>query len=714
MATLVLSTVGSALGGPVGGAIGALIGQSLDQQFLGPAKRGPRLGDLSVQTSSYGTEIPRIYGSMRVAGTVIWATDLVEGEQASGVKGQPDLTYSYSVSLSVALSSRPVASIGRIWADGNLLRGADGDFKVSTTFRFHDGSENQEIDALIGSTEGIANTPAYRGLAYAVFENLELAAFGNRIPFLTFEVFADSDAPQLSSVLADSSGDAIETDSAQPIAGYAAYGASISAALQPLVDCFDLQLFDDGTRLRSPADAAPVTIAADELGSSGDRQKAPKLLREQLSAGTLPTTLRLTYYDTARDYQSGEARAAAGPIGGKEQQVELPAVLSATDAKTLAQQMLARQWCGRDKLTLSLPPARLTLEPGSIVQPEFDPNPWVVDKCTIDGFATIVELTPSWRPSATVAADPGRIVPGVDVIEFPATIALFDVLDPLGAEASRPAVLIAASSASTGWTARPLTVTAAGQSLACQTAVRKSVLGSAVTALGNADPYLLDQINSVDVQLIDEQQWLTSCDDDALADGTNLAVIGSEVVQFGEVVPLGEGRFRLSRLLRGRGGTESAGSDHAAGESFCLLDRSSLASVAIPIWARGSTLTAADQKGSSATLTFEARSVRPLSPVNLATSFDSSGNLELAWTRRSRAGFAWIDEVDVPIGEAREQYAVSLAGSDSSLDLTCDTSNLTLSAADVRMLGSGQVTIQVRQVGDLAASLPAQISFQAA
>src|SRR5438552_3839573 len=117
MATLVLSTVGTALGGPVGGAIGALIGQSIDQQLLGPATRGPRLGDLNVQTSSYGTQIPRIYGVMRAAGTVIWATDLVESSQTTGAKGQPDTIYSYSVSIAVALSSRRVAAIKRIWAD---------------------------------------------------------------------------------------------------------------------------------------------------------------------------------------------------------------------------------------------------------------------------------------------------------------------------------------------------------------------------------------------------------------------------------------------------------------------------------------------------------------------------------------------------------------------------------------------------------------------
>ena len=61
MTTLALSSIGTALGGPIGGAIGSLIGQSIDRQLFGPGPRhGPRLGDLSVQTSTYGSQIPRI------------------------------------------------------------------------------------------------------------------------------------------------------------------------------------------------------------------------------------------------------------------------------------------------------------------------------------------------------------------------------------------------------------------------------------------------------------------------------------------------------------------------------------------------------------------------------------------------------------------------------------------------------------------------------
>src|SRR3546814_15845061 len=109
---------------------------------------------------------------MRGAGSVIWATDLIERRsKRGGGKGRPSTTeYSYAVSRAVALSSRPIRSIGRIWADGNLLRGTSGSFRERCTFRWYDGSEDQAADPLIASALGIASASAFRGLAYVVFE----------------------------------------------------------------------------------------------------------------------------------------------------------------------------------------------------------------------------------------------------------------------------------------------------------------------------------------------------------------------------------------------------------------------------------------------------------------------------------------------------------------------------------------------------------------
>src|SRR3954470_15556630 len=36
-------------------------------------------------------------------------------------------------------------------------------------------------------------------------------------------------------------------------------------------------------------------------------------------------------------------------------------------------------------------------------------------------------------------------------------------------------------------------------------------------------------------------EWLTSCDDDAMSAGSNLALIGRELIQFTDVTPLGGG-----------------------------------------------------------------------------------------------------------------------------------------------------------------------------
>ena len=55
--------------------------------------------------------------------------------------------------------------------------------------RVHLGDEDQAPDPFIAAKTGAANTPAYRGAAYVVFEELPLDRFGNRLPQLCFEVF---------------------------------------------------------------------------------------------------------------------------------------------------------------------------------------------------------------------------------------------------------------------------------------------------------------------------------------------------------------------------------------------------------------------------------------------------------------------------------------------------------------------------------------------
>src|SRR3954468_10463114 len=66
-----------------------------------------------------------------------------------------------------------------------------------------------------------------------------------------------------------------------------------------------------------------------------------------------------------------------------------------------------------------------------------------------------------------------------------------------------------------------------------------------------------------------------------------------------------------------------------------------------------------------------------------------SGDLVLNWTRRSRQGFAWVEGIDAPLGEAHEQYRVNLNGATGSREMSTPQPSLTIVAADVAALGGG-------------------------
>jgi len=201
---------------------------------------------------------------------------------------------------------------------------------------------------------------------------------------------------------------------------------------------------------------------------------------------------------------------------------------------------------------------------------------------------------------------------------------------------------------------------------------------------------------------------LISCDDDALAAGDNLAVLGSELIQFGAATALGGGRFRLTHLLRGRGGTEWACGSHMAGEAFCLIQVSALTPITMPMSSIGA-LVSGQADVATASIEFGAQSVRPLSPVGLQARFAINGDLVLSWIRRSRQGVAWIDRIDAPLGEMREQYQVDISGPGGSIEVIADEPSLAIAADDLSVLGPGDATIEVRQVGDLAISPPVQL-----
>src|ERR687892_162320 len=85
-ATLGLTVGGGYLFGPAGAVAGALLGGFLFGGG-GPNVEGPRLGDLTVGASTYGNVISVGFAVQRVAGTIIWAPDIIERKSSKKVGG---------------------------------------------------------------------------------------------------------------------------------------------------------------------------------------------------------------------------------------------------------------------------------------------------------------------------------------------------------------------------------------------------------------------------------------------------------------------------------------------------------------------------------------------------------------------------------------------------------------------------------------------------
>lgn len=194
MATIVLQAVGAAVGGifgPVGAAIGAGLGAmggyAIDNALINSTRHieGARLNAGRVATAEEGAALPFVYGTVRVSGTLIWATRFEEQKttERQGGKGGPKVTsYSYFGNAAYAIAEGTIAGIRRVWADGQELD------LTEIGMRVYHGTQIQAPDPLIEAKQGAGNAPAYRGTAYVVFERLPLDRFGNRLPQFQFEV----------------------------------------------------------------------------------------------------------------------------------------------------------------------------------------------------------------------------------------------------------------------------------------------------------------------------------------------------------------------------------------------------------------------------------------------------------------------------------------------------------------------------------------------
>ena len=715
MATLVLGAVGSLIGGPFGMAIGSLVGSQIDNKLLGPAAReGPRLKELSVTTSSYGGPIPQQIGQLRSAGTIIWATDFQEHSETSGGKGRPKVTsFSYSVSFAVVLASNPIDRVGRIWADGNLLRGAAGDLKTAGSLRVHSGHGDQDADPLLQAALG-QQCPAHRGCAYAVFEDLAIADFGNRIPALTFEIFAGDGKSAITALAGKARAEAAPGTDIPELIGFSNEGGELAGAISLLASAGSIA----PDAAASPVRLTPLPEASEarmlgeavawEDGEFGGRDGS----RQDRSAPDGREFAGLRYYDVDRDYQPGVQRRAAQASPSQRTLLDFPASLNADGARRIADRVATRDSGERERRlyrSAALDPA---IGPASLVRLPAEPGLWRVEGWEWRDGGVELELVRHFeRDDTAVPTSPG--MPWVPPDRLPGDLFLegFELpWDGISGD-SRGTVYAAIGSSGGRWSGAAIYAERSGALVpVTQSGSQSAVLGKTASLLPPSNALMMEPRAALSLRLYDPGHTLATTSIEGIAAGENRLLVGDEILQFQLANVQPDGSWLLTGLLRGRGGTEGAARAGAAiGTPIVLLD-DRLVELDRGALAGSSGIAAiglAEAEPVTSEIALMGSGERPLSPVHARVRRGADGSLMLCWTRRARGAWRWLDGVSVPLVEEVERYEIGCGPVEApALRWEVGTNELMLGSAAMAEIAASHAgePLWVRQIGSFGLS----------
>lgn len=301
----------------------------------------------------------------------------------------------------------------------------------------------------------------------------------------------------------------------------------------------------------------------------------------------------------------------------------------------------------------------------------------------------------------------------------PTILHLLDLPNLTDSAPTTPRLYVAAAGTSPGWRRATLMASLDGGAswVGIGGTPAPAVIGVTVSELAPAGEALLDVAHELDVQLLHGEMQLPDADPDRLIGGANLALVGDELIQFGHAVPLGEGCWRLSQLVRGRRGTGWAAVDHATGERFVLIEPETLFAYDPPLSAAGADVQIlASGIGDPAPVMVSAAAIgealRPPSPVHLSAERRDDGGFALHWIRESRVGWSWLDASDAPLGEDSERYRLTIKRADGvERSYELDSASFDYVAADAFADASVGPTVAVSmvQIGTSAASRTAAI-----
>jgi hypothetical protein len=674
---------GPAVWGAVGAFVGGLVGGTVDYLTANDVvNEQDSIAGMQVMTSSYGQAMAQLFPPWRLAGNIIWMSYKYvhrHEERGSGKGGGPQnisITKTYSVHLAIALCDTqhtgPMGGIKRAWADGTLIY-EEGVGPWPSNWAFYPGTDTQPVDPTINAYyvgAPAAWLPQYIYTCYLVMEHYDMGAFP-RVPNFTFEVYGQTDIaegvflPEVVEKLCVAAGvPAADLD----LAGVPYTRTRLGVmAIQPvrqlltqLTTAYRFYLHESGGKLvgrRIGSGDVLARVPEGELDASEQAQAEPVgLIITRERTRVLPTQLSISYISPQRSFQQSTQQAMIGSIETVETARSLTSTLGLddTDAKALAQESLDRVWIERTGYAFTVGRRWAWLEPGDRVEVESRGYVHTVLLSDVEYGRPGLVVCKGRADSAPVIHVQGA-APAVGqstdqiLVYLAQTLVRFLDLPALDSNDQAPRLhVVYGYEDEDSWPGATLHRSVDGGAAYTLEHIGTFLAtgGTALTALPDAPAYLTDTTSTVEVHLDSGQVLpITAA---AFQAGGNLAMLGSELIQFREAELIAEATYALRHLWRGRRGTQWATGTHAVGETFTWIDpavyrlEQPLSERYVPRpWkavTRGLPITSATAQ----TYALQSENLRPWPASSLRTE-RVGDDWRISWRGTARFTGSWID-----------------------------------------------------------------------
>lgn len=468
-------------------------------------------------------------------------------------------------------------------------------------------------------------------------------------------------------------------------------------ALQPLELAYFFDALESGGKIvmRHRGVSPPVLdLTPEALVETKPDRPLMSITRGQET--DLPASAKLSFIRSEGDYSQTvvEARRLTG-ASGRLAQAELPIVMEPARAAAVVESWLHETWAARERMSLTLPPSCVSVEPGDIlrltqdgmtrlvrIKEISDSGPREIEARAIDpDVYRLVSVAP--RPVPT-SPPPVTGTPLVEVLDLPLLRGDEQPAAGYVAVAQEPwpgDIAIYSSPETTGFMLRGV-------------ASFPSVIGETLQPFPPGPTAVIDTGTRVRVTI--SQGELVSATPLQVFAGANAAAIRNpqgqwEVFQYLTAALVGTRTYELSGLLRGQAGTETAmTATLPAGTRIVFLSDAlapvdiTLAEMRLPLNWRIGPLAAAidDDRYISLAHAFRGLGLRPYAPVHVR-AVRAGGDITISWKRRTRIGGDSWAEGDVPLSEESERYEIDvLLGASVKRTLNSTVTSVAYTAAD--------------------------------